>query len=49
MIEAARAVDYTAVNKVLIILNREHRCEFFQDAAEGSHLYTAILAVEYRL
>jgi hypothetical protein len=42
----SRIMEYTAVNKIIIILNRGHGCEYFQDAAEYTNLWTATLASE---
>jgi len=39
-------MEYTAVNKVIIILNRGHGCEYFQDATEYTNLCTTTLAAE---
>jgi len=33
-------MEYTPVNKVIIILNRGHGCEYFQDATEYTNLCT---------
>lgn len=39
-------MEYTAVNKVIIILKRGHGYEYFQDATEYTNLCTTTLASE---